>query len=203
MSPRLCYTPKLIFDWFQRQPMRSATSFLVIPQTFFKALKASTNKLLSFTLNTWLTAKDSIARAANKAYRMFFDLKRSIAALTTTCFYSSIPSHPTRDAKTLEKMQILAVKFLKGHQHAPHLAASSILVHTSTDSMGIQSQCSRSPMVVWKPRQSLHSPTCVAKDYAVTPLRSSNSEFMPAVVKTHSVFTQFPLGINCHSNRHS
>ncbi len=94
----------------------------------------STTKDLGTVLNTML----SVVSAANKARRMLFYLKRSSAALTPSIFlplyktsfrphleYAIQATHPIlcRDAEALEKMQKLALKFVKGLRHVPYEAA--------------------------------------------------------------------------------
>ncbi len=89
----------------------------------------STTKDLWIVLNTRLSAEDNVVSAANKACRVLFYLKRSFAALTPSIFlllyktfirphleYSIQATHPIlcRDAEALEKVQKLALKFVKG-----------------------------------------------------------------------------------------
>ncbi len=98
----------------------------------------TTTKDLGIALNSRLSAEDNVVSAANKARRMLFYLKRSFAALTPSIFlplyktfirpylkFSIQATHPIicRDAKALEKVQKLALKFLKGLRHVPYEAA--------------------------------------------------------------------------------
>ncbi len=91
-----------------------------------------TTKDLGIVLNTRLSAEDNIVSAANKACRMLFYLKRSFVALIPKLFlplyktfirlhleYVIQDTHPTlcRDAEVLEKVQKLALKFVKGLRH--------------------------------------------------------------------------------------
>ncbi len=89
---------------------------------------------MGIVLNTRLSAKDNVFSAANKTRRILFYLKRSFAALTPNIFlpvyktfirthleYSIQATHPIiyRDAEALEKVQQLALKFVKGLLHVP------------------------------------------------------------------------------------
>ncbi len=84
----------------------------------------STTKDLKIALNTRLNAEDNVVSAAKKAHRVLFYLKRSFAALTPSFFsprakrYSPViqVTHLILflDAKALEKVQKLTLKFVKG-----------------------------------------------------------------------------------------
>ncbi len=95
-------------------------------------------KGLGIVLNTRLSAEDNVVRAANKACRSLFYLKRSFAALTPSIFlplyktfirpqleYAIQATHPILcwDAEALEKVQKLALKFAKGLRQVPYEAA--------------------------------------------------------------------------------
>ncbi len=103
----------------------------------------STTKDLKTVLNTRLNAEDNVVSAANKAHRVPFYLKRSFAALTPSFFppvqnvYSPViqATHLILflDAKALEKVQKLTMKFVKGSAcpvWSSHQTASSILPRT-------------------------------------------------------------------------
>ncbi len=85
-------------------------------------------------LNTGFNADDNVARATKKASGMPFYLKRSFAALTPSIFlqlykafirphleYAIQAFSPilSRDCQTLESVQKLAVKFVKGFTPRP------------------------------------------------------------------------------------
>ncbi len=95
----------------------------------------STTKDLGIVLKTRLSAEDNIVSAANKARRMLFYLKRSVATLTPSIFlplykafihphleYAIQASSPilSRDCQALESVQNLALKFVKGLRHVPY-----------------------------------------------------------------------------------
>ncbi len=94
----------------------------------------STTKDLGIVLNTRLSAEDNVVSAANYERRMLFYLKRSFAALTPSIFlslyktfirphleYAIQTTHPIlcRDTEALEKVQKLALMFVKGLRNVP------------------------------------------------------------------------------------
>ncbi len=98
----------------------------------------TTTKDLVIVLNTRFSAEYNVVSVANKARRMPFYMKRSFAALTPSIFlplyktfirphleYAIQATHPIlcRDAEALEKVQKLALKFVKGLRHVPCEAA--------------------------------------------------------------------------------
>ncbi len=110
----------------------------MICSSFERAPTLTTTKELGIVLNTRLSAEDSVVSAANKTRRMMFYLKQSFAALTPSIFlplykifirshfeYAIQATHPIlcRDAISLEKVQKLALKFVKGRCHVPCVAA--------------------------------------------------------------------------------
>ncbi len=114
------------------------TAPLHSPPNIQSISKVSTTKDQRFVLNNRLSVEDNVVSAANKARRMLFYLKRSFPALTPSIFlslynvfirphlqYAIQATHPilSRDAEPLEKVQKIALKFLKGLRHVPYEAA--------------------------------------------------------------------------------
>ncbi len=91
----------------------------------------STTKDLGIILNTRLRAEDDVASAVSKTRRIQFNLKRSFVTLTPSIFlplykmFIRLIKHPIlfRDTEALEKVQKLALKFVKGVQHVRYEAA--------------------------------------------------------------------------------
>ncbi len=107
-------------------PSRNPPNSRLIPKVF-------TTKDLRIFLN----ARLNVISAANEARRMLVNLKRYFTALTPSTFlhfykifirpnleYAIQASHPilSRDAEALEKVQKLALKFVKGLRHVQHEA---------------------------------------------------------------------------------
>ncbi len=89
-------------------------------------------------MNTGFSADDNVVRATKKARGMLFYLERSFAALTPCIFLPlykafirphlehAIQASPpllSRDCQALEKVQKLAVMFVKGLRHVPYETA--------------------------------------------------------------------------------
>ncbi len=89
------------------------------PNTHIKPKVAT--KDLEIVLNNRLRAEHNVVSATNKACRIPFYMKRSYAALTPNIFLPLYLS--CRDAEALEKVQKLALKFVKRLQHVPYEAA--------------------------------------------------------------------------------
>ncbi len=85
-------------------------------------------------LSTKLSAEDNVVKAANKAGRMLLYLQRSFAVLAPNIFldlyktfirphleYAIQATHLIlcRDEESLENVQKLALKFVKGFWHVP------------------------------------------------------------------------------------
>ncbi len=108
------------------------------PPNFQTTPKVSTTKDIRIFLNARLNAKDNVVSAANEARRMMVNLKQSFAALIPSIFlppyrifirpnleYAIQASHLilSRDVEALEKVQKLALKFVKGLRHVQCEAA--------------------------------------------------------------------------------
>ncbi len=174
----------------------------------------STTKDLWIVLNTRLSVEDNFVSAANKARRVLFYLKRSFAARTPSIFlllyktfirphleYSIQATHPIlcRDAEALEKIQKLALKFVKRLRHVPYEAALKQLRLFSLTHRRIRGDL----IAMFKITHSLLEfpmastfvyPT--RKGYAATHSSSTNSDTVRAVANSLYPFGLSHFGTN-------